>query len=114
MRHKAAGWPAQDSHPAHLTGIFVDSEPVWLSGHFWWLPTPPEPAEKRVQPVDASSAQTCARLREQTGLLGPKAGERAPERPARVITPAARARACICAQRGQRGASGGVLGPTGG
>lgn len=37
---------------------------------------------ERMQLVDALSAQMCAHHREQTGLLGPKAGERAPERPA--------------------------------
>lgn len=102
-RHKAAGWPARDSHPAHLAGIFVDRKLVWLSGRFLWLPTPQRSGTggERVELVDAPSAQTCTHGREQNGLLGPKAGERAPERPARVITPAARARVCICAHRGQ-------------
>lgn len=81
-----------------------------------WLPTPQRSGTggESVQLADAPSTQTCAHGREQTGLLGPKAGKRAAEQPARVITPAARARVCICARRGQRGASGGVLGPTGG
>lgn len=77
-----------------------------------WLPTPQRSGTggESVQLVNAPSAQTCAHGREQTGLLGPKAGKRA----AWVITPAACARVCICARRGQQGASGGVLGPTGG
>lgn len=38
MRHKAAGWSAQNSHCAHLSVIFVDRKQVWVSGHFLWLP----------------------------------------------------------------------------
>lgn len=95
MEHKAAGWPTRDSHPAHLTGISVDRKQVWLSGHFLWLPTPERSGSSRecVELVDVPSAQTCGH--EQTGLLGPKAGQRAPERPAQVITPAGHACMCI-------------------
>lgn len=59
--------------------------------------TPPQRSERsreRVQVVDdALSARTCVRGGEQTGLVGPKAGERAP---AQLITRAACARVCIC------------------
>lgn len=92
---------------------------------------PPQRSETSgdsVQIVDALSAETSVHGREQTGLLGPKA-DSSKERVASstvIVSPAdysqpLSARVCtLCACmytkrvcKGQRGASRGVLGPTG-
>lgn len=93
---------------------------------------PPQRSETSgdsVQIVDALSAETSVHGREQTGLLGPQSRQYSKERVASstvIVSPAdycqpLSARVCtLCAcmytkrvRKGQRGASGGVLGPTG-
>ena len=54
---------------------------MWLSGHFLWRPTSPPSGAGRGLVQLVGALETCTHGREQTGLLGSKAEERAPVRP---------------------------------